>query len=356
MNVLPGLKALRYLIPFHESSATTNFLRAAADRHPGGFAAMGDDLEKFGVWPETYKLCYTDGWLDRFFSALERNSDWLLTSTPADAIASHPPLGRADLPTASYTEMMEWSLATPARERYHALLDQFSSRADVMPFLRGGIWRGFFTKYAESNLLHKKMLHVSQKIRKLARSRRFDRAFKRARQEATRRCCAASATIPIGTASSAGFIRRICAPRIGPRSSKRKPSRTLSRTTRSRSRTPPPRFRCRRPRRNLFHLRPLRRSIDAGRRRHPLARSIFARRTSRSSIRCAPPRRPITPSSETSPRSTPMARNRFTNRPAPRKRISNAGCNYDRWPRNSFRLLLFARDKTQEDYADGSAR
>ncbi|HXR10171.1 MAG TPA: alpha-amylase/4-alpha-glucanotransferase domain-containing protein, partial [Candidatus Acidoferrales bacterium] len=33
--------------------------------------------------------------------------------------------------------------------------------------------------------LHKKMLHVSHKIRRLARSRRFDRAFKKARQEAT---------------------------------------------------------------------------------------------------------------------------------------------------------------------------
>jgi hypothetical protein len=185
VKLLPGLKSLRYLIPFADVDETTNFLRAAASRHPGGFAAMGDDLEKFGVWPETNKLCYRDGWLDRFFTALEKSSDWLATSTPSDAVASHAPLGRADLPAASYTEMMEWSLPTPARERYHSLLDQFSSRADVMSFLRGGIWRSFFTKYSEANLLHKKMLHVSQKIRRLSGSRRFDRAFKKARQEAT---------------------------------------------------------------------------------------------------------------------------------------------------------------------------
>jgi 4-alpha-glucanotransferase len=185
VKVLPGLKSLRYLIPFSDVGDTTEFLRGAASRHPGGFAAMGDDLEKFGVWPETHKHCYTDGWLDRFFSALEKSSDWLTTSTPSDAVATHAPIGRADLPAASYTEMMEWSLPTPARERYHSLLEQFSSRADVMPFLRGGIWRSFFTKYAEANLLHKKMLHVSQKVRKLARSRRFDRAFRKARTEAT---------------------------------------------------------------------------------------------------------------------------------------------------------------------------
>jgi 4-alpha-glucanotransferase len=35
----------------------------------------------------------------------------------------------------------------------------------VRRFLRGGFWRGFFSKYAESNLLHKKMLRVSSKLR-----------------------------------------------------------------------------------------------------------------------------------------------------------------------------------------------
>lgn len=185
VKLFPGLKALRYLIPFRDVRETTDFLRGAAERHPGGFAAMGDDLEKFGVWPGTHKHCYEDGWLDRFFTEIENNSGWLATATPSDAVAVRAPLGRADLPTASYTEMMEWSLATPARGRYHHLLEQFSLRDDVLPFLRGGIWRGFFTKYSESNLLHKKMLHVSGKVHRLKRSRRFDRSFKRATQDAT---------------------------------------------------------------------------------------------------------------------------------------------------------------------------
>jgi alpha-amylase len=185
VKLLPGLKALRYLIPFHDAAETTQLLRSAAADHPGAYAAMGDDLEKFGVWPGTYKHCYTDGWLERFFLELEKNADWLATSTPADAVASHPPLGRADLPTASYAEMMEWSLPTLARNRYHALTEEFSSRPEALPFLRGGIWRSFFTKYSESNLLHKKMLHVSAKVRRLANSRRDDRAFLTARSQAT---------------------------------------------------------------------------------------------------------------------------------------------------------------------------
>jgi 4-alpha-glucanotransferase len=182
VKVLPGLKALRYLIPFRSPSETVEFLRASAAAHPTGYAAMGDDLEKFGVWPGTYKLCYQDGWLENFFSALEQNSDWLEMSTPGAAVASHPVLGRADLPTASYTEMMEWSLPTPARNRYHALIAEFATRGDALPFLRGGIWRNFFSKYLESNLLHKKMLHVSYKVRALDSSRRREESFFQARE------------------------------------------------------------------------------------------------------------------------------------------------------------------------------
>jgi alpha-amylase len=184
VKVLPGLKALRYFIPFRDPAETIQFLRRAAGEHDGAFAAMGDDLEKFGVWPGTYVHCYTNGWLENFFSALEQNGEWLETATPGDAVASHSPLGRADLPAASYTEMMEWALPTAARQRFHALTEEFSSRPEALPFLRGGIWRNFFTKYPESNLLHKKMLHVSEKVHRLARSRRHDKPFLEARDEA----------------------------------------------------------------------------------------------------------------------------------------------------------------------------
>ena len=80
--------------------------------------------------------------------------------------------------------MMEWSLPTAARSRYHGLVEEFSKRPDALPFLRGGTWRGFFSKYSESNLLHKKMLHVSAKVAHLDESRRKDKEFLEARKEA----------------------------------------------------------------------------------------------------------------------------------------------------------------------------
>jgi alpha-amylase len=351
VNVLPGLKALRYLIPFQDVGATTNFLRAAADRHPGGFAAMGDDLEKFGVWPETHKLCYTDGWLDRFFSELERHSEWLITSTPADAIASHAPLGRADLPTASYTEMMEWSLATPARERYHSLLDQFSSRADVMPFLRGGIWRGFFSKYAESNLLHKKMLHVSHKIRRLSRSRRFDRAFKRARQEATTQMLRGQCNDPYWH----GVFGGLYSPHL----------RTANWTALEQAETIADTL--------AHHKKPFAHAatldFDAdGRDEIYFTSDRYAALLTPhdggtiSALDFRPPnvtlinslaRRPETYHTKLRNLSTQHAQGAQSIHEQTRAKEEHLErwLQYDRWPRNSFRLLLFAREKTQEDYA-----
>lgn len=173
VKVIPGLKALRYLIPFRSVEETLDFLRRGAQEHPGGFASMGDDCEKFGAWPGTYEHCYRDGWLERFFRAIESNSDWLTLTPPGEFLASHPPLGRADLPSASYSEMMEWALPTQVRMRFQALKHEFASRPDVEGFLRGGSWRNFFGKYAEANLLHKKMLHVSRRLRTLSSRRRL---------------------------------------------------------------------------------------------------------------------------------------------------------------------------------------
>ena len=215
VKVIPGLKALRYLIPYRSPDEIMEFLRGAAARHPQGFACMGDDCEKFGVWPGTYKHCYTDGWLERFFEAIEENSDWLATAPPGEYLAKHPPLGRADLPTASYTEMTEWALPTGVRQRFHALQQEFANRPEMEAFLRGSFWRNFFSKYAESNLLHKKMLHVSEKVRRLSSSARRGLPLRQAVETATRICSARSATTPTGTAFSAASTPRTCAPCCG---------------------------------------------------------------------------------------------------------------------------------------------
>jgi alpha-amylase len=165
LRLVPSLKALRYAIPFQEPEETLRVLRAGASE-PGALFAMGDDCEKFGVWPGTFDHCYTDGWLERFLEAIEQAGDWLETTTISDFLAVHPPRGRIYLPTASYAEMMEWALPTAASREFRAIVEE-SERlywgGRFRRFLRGGLWRNFLSKYAESNQLHKFMLEISRR-------------------------------------------------------------------------------------------------------------------------------------------------------------------------------------------------
>lgn len=166
LRLIPSLKSLRYTIPFQEPEETLRVLREGIDQ-PAALFAMGDDCEKFGVWPGTYVHVYTNGWLERFLRSVESERDWLETTTLSDYLAAHPPRGRVYLPTASYPEMMEWALPTPASREFKACVEETerSPRGDrLLRFLRGGLWRNFLSKYAESNQLQKLMMEVSSRF------------------------------------------------------------------------------------------------------------------------------------------------------------------------------------------------
>ena len=164
VRLFAGQKALRYLVPWEKVADAVSYLKESAAAHPGGVAVFGDDMEKFGIWPGTYEHCFRDHWLEDFFTALEANSEWLSLTPAGEYIETHAPLGRADLPAASYPEMMEWALPTAVRQRFHLVQQEFAKRPEVAAFLRGGSWRGFFRKYSESNLLHKKMWRASTRL------------------------------------------------------------------------------------------------------------------------------------------------------------------------------------------------
>ena len=170
--LFPISKELRYGIPFKLPEETLATLRQAKDKL--GFTGMtyADDGEKFGSWPETYQWVYKEKWLENFFSALRDNSEWLETLTFSEYIDQHSPEGRIYLPMASYEEMMEWSLPTNAALKFKFLKEELQSKGVAEEryklFLRGGQWDNFLTKYEESNLLHKKMLYVSRKVKRLS--------------------------------------------------------------------------------------------------------------------------------------------------------------------------------------------
>lgn len=166
LQLVPSLKKLRYTIPFREIGETFDFLRQGTGQ-PNLLFAAGDDAEKFGIWPGTYDHCYTRGWLEQFFQAIENSGDWLETTTLSGFMATHKPLGRVYLPTASYPEMMEWALPTHACQEFIECMEEterMPSGERFRKFLLGGTWQGFLGKYSESNQIHKLMLEISRRL------------------------------------------------------------------------------------------------------------------------------------------------------------------------------------------------
>ena len=165
--LFPINKHLRYTIPFQDPQETINLLKSAATVDGQNVIVFADDGEKFGVWPDTYKHVYENGWLDRFFTVLEKNLDWIELNHFDEIYWMVAPKGNIYLPTASYAEMMHWSLFPESFRTYegfeHYLVEQ-GVYNDVGIFVRGGFWRNFMSKYPEINYMHKKMLRVSRKL------------------------------------------------------------------------------------------------------------------------------------------------------------------------------------------------
>jgi alpha-amylase len=171
LAVFPISKAMRYGIPFKMPEETLAALGRARDEWGFDAVTYADDGEKFGGWPGTHQWVYEEKWLEKFFQALREHSSWIETVTFSEYLDRRPPTGRIYLPMASYEEMMEWSLPTPAGLRFKRLREELSGTGIAEErfkiFLRGGVWDNFFTKYEESNHLHKRMLLVSEKLARL---------------------------------------------------------------------------------------------------------------------------------------------------------------------------------------------
>jgi len=170
LDIFPISQALRYWIPF--TRARTVIARLAA--MPAGSCAMYfDDLEKFGVWPDTYAAVYRRGWLESFFAGLEASGS-LATSTFGEFHRHNASRGLVYMPTTSYLEMNAWTLPARAGRR----LEQIARRAEQAGtleldkgLLRGGIWKNFLTKYPEANWMHKRVEQASERFHRLPRTK-----------------------------------------------------------------------------------------------------------------------------------------------------------------------------------------
>jgi alpha-amylase len=179
LAVFPVSERLRYVIPFAAPHATIDHLRWLASRRHGALAIFGDDGEKFGVWPDTRKTCFEEGWLETFFGLLEQNADWIEMSLPSEVVRDTPPAGTVWLPECSYREMTEWVL--PAEKQLACVQARVAATTDpalanIATFIRGGTWRNFRNRYPEANEMYARMLAVSARIERIRQAGAADPA------------------------------------------------------------------------------------------------------------------------------------------------------------------------------------
>ncbi len=158
---------LRYYIPFKMPEDVIGHLLYLADKYPGSAITYGDDGEKLGLWPGTFEWVVKKGWLKKFFQLLTENSEKIKCSTISEYFDGHKPSGTVYLPTCSYHEMGEWAMPAQAIKRFDAVKEFLTNAGkweEAKPFVRGGYWDNFLTKYPESNYMHKRMLYVSEKL------------------------------------------------------------------------------------------------------------------------------------------------------------------------------------------------
>ncbi len=190
--IFPGSERLRYLIPFQPAEETIGYLRHVGETHENAVLVFGDDGEKFGTWPNTKEHVYTNGWLRSFFTALNDNRDWLLTTTLSEALDNVPPVGKVYLPEGSYREMTEWALPREKQADFDRLSHSMESDprwSELKSFVRGGYWRNFKVKYTETDEMYSRMMAVSKRLREAEQAGHDRDLLQQARKELYRGQC-----------------------------------------------------------------------------------------------------------------------------------------------------------------------
>ena len=169
LGLFPISEQLRYRIPFAPAHEVVRYIESLAGDDGNAAAIYFDDIEKLGIWPETFDWVYTRGWLKQFIEGVLK-STVISTGHYADFHRDKPTRGIVYLPTTSYIEMNEWSLPAPAANLYADLVSERklnNQYEENKAFIRGGTWKNFFSRYPESNWMHKRMLRLSERLARL---------------------------------------------------------------------------------------------------------------------------------------------------------------------------------------------
>lgn len=124
---------IRYKLPWSPIPEVVEYITRISGLEGRPYVLWGSDAEKFGEWRP---WDVTGKWLEEFLQVSAKNDKYCILR-PRDYVRLGVPRGLTYLPHGSYDKMMEWS---------------------------GGLVWNFLTKYSESNNMHKKLIHVRNKV------------------------------------------------------------------------------------------------------------------------------------------------------------------------------------------------
>ena len=126
LDIFPISEALRYKLPFSPASEAIAYIESLANdnaTHTNIATVYFDDIEKFGIWPETYEWVYEKGWLEQFIQGVLA-SPKIVSQHYHDYHATEKSRGIVYLPTTSYIEMNEWTLPAETANAYTGLINE----------------------------------------------------------------------------------------------------------------------------------------------------------------------------------------------------------------------------------------
>ncbi len=176
INIFPINEPARYIIPWQPVWKLREYLNGVKNEAGDRIVIYMADAEKLGEWGTTHQLCYVRGHdgeaplVEAFFKFIE-TTEWINSVTLSECLKKFQPRGLVYLPNSSYDKMEEWVLPTKSRRQIEAIKERIKHDEVNVPrdldlgrFVRGGFWRFFLVKYPEVNNMHKKILHVHDKI------------------------------------------------------------------------------------------------------------------------------------------------------------------------------------------------
>ncbi len=158
--VFPICKRTRWKLLSETPEAVIEHLRALADEDPQRLVVILDEGERFGVSEDSQRICYREGWLERFLSLVQENSDWLEPIHPSRYLKQATARKRAYFPATSYEDMMCWALPAARQKIFQGISREIADEYGRNGYVYGGFFRQFLTRYPESNLMYAKMQYT----------------------------------------------------------------------------------------------------------------------------------------------------------------------------------------------------